>query len=337
MEDLDQFYRAGSPYRKTHLERIVSVIPLHYHWACSIFGGLIFLAYLSVLLFFEKSIAYIEIVLILSVLISWQAIAIFWAHNKIRDFRNTFIRVIDLREQEIVKLYGEQEAIIFNDKGMIATGFAIVILSHILGVDQSGLSFQSFLAGLFVNGGYYLNAYITGVGLYAMIMTAFAVHKVGYLPLHTNILISENIQAIGILYSKFTIIGASVYILWILFHMSTPSKFSSINSGIWFSSFAFLLIGYFIFPQYRIHQIMAKTKREKLENFSSKMRVIAEETFQYPNEENISHLKEMLNIQHQMDEMCEWPFRSYEILHIGTIIAIPLIALMLEMLYDTIR
>lgn len=337
MEDLYQFCRVVSPDHKMHLERIISIIPLHYCWSCISLGGLIFLVSIFILLIFDRSLKHIEILLILSVLFAWENMMIIWAHNRISDFKNTLINIIELPEDEIIKHYDSQEAIIFDDKRMIAAGFIVIAAIHILGVDQHGMPFLSFQANLFFNSVYYIDAYIVGAGLYVMIMAALAVHSIGYFPLRVNILLSQNIQSIGVLYSKFTILAASVYVIWGGFHIMTPPGFSSFQMVSWFASFAILLIAYFILPQYSIHHMMMKTKRDKLETFSSRLRVVAEETFRNPTEDNVLHLKDMLRIQRQLDQMNEWPFSFYEILHIATIIVIPLVVLSLEILYDILK
>ena len=326
-----------SPNRKMHIEMLISIIPLHYCWSCIALGGFTFLVSLFILLTFDRSLEHIELFFALSVLLSWENMMIIWAHNKIKNFKNTLINIIELPEEEIFKHYDDQEEVIFNDKRMIAAGLIVIAAVHILGIDQHGLPFHSFQANLLFNGVYYADSYIVGVGLYIMIMAALAVHSIGYFPLHVNILLSQNIQAIGVLYSKFTILAASVYVIWGVFHIMTPPGFSSSQMVLWFASFAILLIAYFILPQYSIHQMMTNTKKDKLEIFSSSLRKIAEETFKDPTDDHVLHLKYMLRIQRQLDEMNEWPFSFYEILHIATIIVIPLVVLTLEMIYNILR
>ena len=152
----------------------------------------------------------------------------------------------------------------------------------------------------------------------------------GKLPLRVSVLLSKNIQFKGVLYSKFTLCAACVYLIWGFFHMSTPSGLSTLQSKLWFSSFAVLLCAYFILPQYSLHQMMIETKKEKLGMFSSRLKDKAEEAIRNPTKENASILKNMLDIQCQLDEMCKWPFGYYEILHIVLIVIIPLIVVALE-------
>jgi hypothetical protein len=176
-----------------------------------------------------------------------------------------------------------------------------------------------------------------GIGLYVMIMTASAVHKIGSLPLTANVLFSKDIQAIGILYSEFTIYAASIYITWVIFLISTPLRLPSQERTIGFLIFAVLLCAYFVLPQHGIHEMMVRTKREKTDIFSSQLRAVASDTFKDPNDVNVLSLTDLLDIQYRLDEMSEWPFSFYEILHIGLITIIPLIVLSLELLPGVIK
>ena len=320
-----------------HLERAISLIPLPYYWTGAFMEAIFFLISGLLTLFFERSFIYILSFFILSTLIVQETIFLIWAHEKIIFLKNIFIDIIELPEEEILKWYEGQEAIIFNDKGMILTGVSITIIAHQLGLDHLGFASQPYYPYIFVRISYYLAHYIMGAGLYVLIATALMVYKMGKLPLRVNVLLSKNIQFKGVLYSKFTLCAASVYIVWGLFHMSTPLKLTTLQSILWFSSFAVLLCAYFILPQYSIHQMMIKTKKEKLGLFSSRMRDKAEEVLRNPTKENASSLKNMLDIQCQLDEMCEWPFGSYEVLHIALIVVIPLIVVILEMILGVIK
>jgi hypothetical protein len=48
-------------------------------------------------------------------------------------------------------------------------------------------------------------------------------------------------------------------------------------------------------------------------------------------------LKNLLQIQNKIDKMSEWPFSSYEILHIVLIVIIPLVIVGLEFLLRFLR
>ena len=326
----------SSKDRKTHLERILCIISFPYYCGGIILGGASFLISFVILLFFEKSYQLIWVFLMLSALISFQSVGVIWARNKMKLFEDTLINIVEWPKEDMKKLYGRQVAIIFDDKKMIIAGICAVIIAYVLGADHYGFPFQGFL-NIFFKTIYYLAIYTMGIGLYIMIMTASAVHRIGRLPLTANVLFSEDIQAIGILYSEFTIYAASVYLTWVIFLILTPLKLPSQERIIGFLIFAALLCAYFILPQHGIHQMMVRTKREKTAAFSSQLRAVASDTFKDPSDVNVLSLTDLLDIQYRLDEMSEWPFSLYEILHIALITIIPLIVLSLELLPDAIK
>ena len=119
--------------------------------------------------------------------------------------------------------------------------------------------------------------------------------------------------------------------------MIVPPPFSSLQLILWFSSFAVLLFAYFMLAQVSIHGMMTSTKKEKTEMFSSQMSAALEEPFRVPNKENASYLKDILSVQNQLDQMCDWPFGSHEILQIALILIIPLIVVLIEIFYGIIK
>jgi hypothetical protein len=322
--------------RNTHLEKLVSLIPVPYHLGWLLLAAAFFSISYLVLTLLEKSFMYIGAFLIISAIIALEGTAISWAHNRIKSFKDVLINIVELPKSEIIESYEKQEAEIFNDIKMAIFAAIFILFVHIAGIDYHAVSFNSSVSDAIFKSGYYFAVYIEGAGLYVLIMTAWSVHKIGKQPLRINALFSD-FHAVGILYSKFTIFAASVYVMWGFFHMIVPPQFSSLQLILWFSGFAVLLFAYFILPQYSIHKMMTSTKKEKIEMFSSQMRAALDESFGTPTEENASYLRDMLSVQNQLNQMCEWPFGSYEILHIALIIVIPLIVILLEIIFGIIK
>lgn len=321
---------------RIHIEKLISLIPVPYYLGWSLFAAAFLSISYLVLMLFEKSFIYIDVFLIISVIIALEGTAISWAHNRLKSFEDVLINIVELPKDVIIKSYEKQEADIFNDKRLIIFAIIFITFVHVSGIDYHAISFNSSISDVIFNFGYYFAVYIEGAGLYIMIMTAWTVHKIGTLPLQMNTLFSD-FRTIGVLYSKFTILAAMVYVIWGFFHMIVPPQFSSLQMILWFSGFAVLLLVYFILPQYSIHRMMTSTKKEKIEMFSSRLRAALDESFGTPTEENASYLRDMLSVQNQLNQMCEWPFGSYEILHIALIIVIPLIIVLLEILFGVIK
>ena len=285
---------------------------------------------------FEKSLRYIDGFLIISAIIGLQGTAVNWAHNRIESFYDILPNIVNLPRGVIISSFREQEADIFNDRKLIIFATVFIIFVHISGIDYHVVSFNSSISDIIFKFGYYFAVYIEGAGLYILLMTAWTVHKIGKLPLQVSALFSD-FHAIGMLYSKFTIYAASAYVMWGIFHMIVPPQFSSLKMILWFSSFAILLFVYFILPQVGIHRMMTSTKKGKIEMFSSQMSAALDEPFRVPNKENAAYLKDMLSVQNQINQMCDWPFGIYEILQIALILIIPLIIVLIEILYGIIK
>jgi hypothetical protein len=119
--------------------------------------------------------------------------------------------------------------------------------------------------------------------------------------------------------------------------MLTPTQLSSLQKILWFAFFGVLLILYFVLPQYGIHRMIVETKKQKVKAFSHKLRAVAEKAFADPLKENVSCLRSMFDIQRQLDEMSEWPFGSYEVVHISLIVVIPLSVVLLEIILGIVK
>jgi hypothetical protein len=332
-----EFSNSGQGPGATHVERIASLFRLPYYGGWAVICGAIFLISSAVVLFFEKSSALVIPCFLMSALMLQQAIIIAWAQRQIRLFKDNILEVVDLPKEAITAWYENQETKIFDDKKMIASGILLDIVAIGIGLDNFGFSFQSFYSYIAVEILYFFTHYFVGLGSYLLISTALMLHNIGKLPLNINMILSENIKPKGVLYSEFTIFAATVYLGWGIFYMSTPNRLQSLTSILWFSSFALLLIASFILPQYSIHQMMIKTKNETLESFSTKLKDEADDTFLDLTKENVATLSDMLAVKHQMDNMCQWPFGSYELIHIALIVVIPLLVVILEIIFRVIE
>lgn len=312
-----------------HLVRLISKIPGPYYigWA-SISMALLLISFL-ILLRFENSFHYLDVFCIISAIITMEGIIISWAHKKWNVFQDILLAIVDLPREEIVNLGQKQAADIFNNLKMMGFALFFILFVHLIGIDYHDLSFESDLSYFAFKFAYYLAVYLEGAGLYIMIMTALAVHNIGSMPLRVDALYSD-FHAIGIIYSKFTICAAMVYIVWGFFIIVVPPQFSSLQMIAWFSSFALVLFAYFLLPQYSIHKMMISTKIDRFELFSSQMRAAMDGPLEVPTDENVSRLKDMLMVQDKLNKMSEWPFGWRELLYIAVIIIIPLIVILLE-------
>jgi hypothetical protein len=331
-----EFSMTGQAPRQTHVERIASLFPLPHYGGWAVICGAIFLITSAVMLFFERSSAYLIPCFLLSALMLAQSTMITWAQGKIRIFKENILEVVDLPREETAAWYENQKNKIFDDKNMILSGILLNVMTLAIGLGDFGFYLQSFYSYIAIKILYFFAHYFVGVGAYLLISTALMLHSIGKLPLNVNMILSENIKPKGILYSEFTICAAAVYFGWGIFYMSTPNRLQSLPSILWFCSFALLLISSFIFPQYSIHQMMIRTKSDVLESFSMRLKDEADDAFLNPNKEKVATLSDMLAVKHQLDELCQWPFGSYELIHIALIVVIPLLVVILEIVFKVI-
>jgi hypothetical protein len=328
---------AGEKLPKLFLEGIVSFSQLPYYWGWAVLSAVIFLGVSVAIFYFERAFKYIIPLFILAILTVLQPSVVIWAHRKMSLLRDYLLDIVDLPGIDINDWYDRQMAVIFDEKRMVASGFLVNIIYHAFSGDDFGFVLQSPYSYAIIYIDYFFTHFFMGVGLYTLLCTALMVNKITKLPMNINVLLSRNLQVKGLLYSKFTILASCVYALWGLFRLSTPAGLSSWQSKIIYSFFALLILAYFILPQYSIHQMIIKTKKEKLDLFSKRTMAMAEEAFAMPNKESILNLRTYLDIEQQLDEMCVWPFGSYEILHIVLIVIIPFVVVLLEIMLGIIK
>ncbi len=324
------------PFKKTHLESFIALIPVSYPLGWPILAAFFLtISYLN-LTIIEKSLLYMDAIVTISIIIALEGMIISWAHKRMASFKDVLASVVDLPEDELMNAINKQEAEIFNDRGMVIFSALFILFVHLAGIDYHAVTFNSSVSMILFKLGYYFAVYLESVGLYVLIMTGIAVNNIGMMPLRLNALYSDY-HAIGTLYSNFTICAAAVYVIWGFFHIIVPPQFSSMQMIFWFLSFAFLLFAYFILPQYSIHKMMVSTKKEKIELFSSQLRAAMDSSFEVPTNENIYNLRDIFQVSEKLDQMSDWPFGIQEILYITLIILIPLVIVALEIVLGIVK
>lgn len=316
--------------------RIISVIPLPYHLAWPLFSIIILSLSAISLMLFEKAFPYLDAFLMVSIIIALEGAIISWAHHKISSLGVILANILDLPQVKAIERCREQRAEILNDRGIFLFAALFMLFVHVAGIDYHAISFDSDISFLAFKLSYFLAVYLEGAGLYILIMTAIAVHNIGAMPIRIGALYSD-FHAIGLLYSKFTICAAVVYVVWGFFHIIVPPQFSSLQMMLWFFSFAILLFAYFLLPQYNIHRMMRSTKRERIDLFSYQLSAALNGSASVPSDESLGHINDMFMVHDKLAQMSEWPFGAREILYITLIIIIPLVVVLLEIAIGIIK
>lgn len=330
--------RAGPNWQpnETHLVKFISYLPVPYYLGWPLVSLAFLLISSAFMMLFEDKMIHVDSFFIVSAIIAMEGTIISWAHYRIASFEDILISIVDLDKDEVSKAWRRHEAEIFDDKRMLFFSIIFILFVHMAGIDYHLLSFDSYLSFLSFKTGYYFAVYLESTGLYILILTAITVYKFGEYPLNTESLYSDY-HSIGILYLKFTICAAVVYVVWGFFHIIVPPQFSSVQMILWFLSFAFLLFAYFLLPQYRIHKMMISTKNEKIERFSSQMRAAMDRSLEIPTKEKARQIQVMFTVLENLKQMTEWPFGSKEILYLVLIIIIPLVVVLLEIALGFIK
>jgi hypothetical protein len=326
----------SEPSNRMRLIEIISLNPLPCYLGWPVFSVVLFLISCLISMQFEKAFRYLDAFLMISVIIALEGAIISWAYYKMNYMASILISIVGLPKDDMIKRCQKLQEEIFSDQKISFFVLVFIIFVHVAGIDYHAVSFDSMISILAFKLQYYFAVCLEGAGLYILIMTALTVHNIGKLPLRIDALYSD-FHAIGILYSKFTICAAVVYVVWGFFHIIVPPQFSSVQMILWFLSFAFLLFAYFLLPQYSIHRMMISTKREKTELFSSQLKAAMDGSFAVPSDENASHLNDMFIVQEKLTQMSEWPFGIREILYITMIIIIPLVVILLEIAFGIMK
>jgi hypothetical protein len=79
---------------------------------------------------------------------------------------------------------------------------------------------------------------------------------------------------------------------------------------------------------------MSELKHEKMRSFSKHLESSLESAIESPTSENVTRLKELLELQKHLDGMDDWPFNIQQILSILGAIIIPILLVIFKILFD---
>jgi len=183
-----------------------------------------------------------------------------------------------------------------------------------------------------------LVCFLGGGTLYSMAAIANMVHELGKLQA-IKISIYQHpvtsVKAVGSLLNRISLYMIAIYLLAISVIYFEPALCKKHMIGLAIL-FGVIVVSFFIFPQYKIHKIMAKVKHMKLRKFSAYLEESLEAVTKEPSRRNVQKVRELFEIQHSLNGMSEWPFDTKLLLIIITSIAIPLIVAAIHV-YSTLN
>ncbi len=137
----------------------------------------------------------------------------------------------------------------------------------------------------------------------------------------------SSVKAVGVLMAKVAFTIVLIYLFGISYSMfCTPTKAVLATNFI----FGLIVLFFFIFPQMEIHRLMVKVKHQRLIQFSGHLENALQQVAENPSGEAAQHVKELFDIQNSLNEMGEWPFNTKMFMTIFTGIAVPLLAVLLQ-------
>lgn len=323
----------------THQERIVSRIPLPYPLAWLILGELVFLIHFLTVQFYEASTRLILGSITLSILIFLQGSVIVWASRQLENFYTVFSCFVCLSKEDRMKWYNEQMQSVFNNKISFFSGLTVglgILLT--VNLNPSWPSwFTSPITKISFNFLLAIAAYLMGAAFYVAIMTGVFIINISKLPLKISIYQHPNtsVTAIGYMFVKFAFATVIVYSLWVVAMLCSPLVKTLADSIIlfWVLFYGLFTLLYFIIPQYKVHDLMAKEKHEKIRKFSSRLDDAMEMVTENPTAKNIVRLRQLLEIQHQLNEMQHWPFDMRSFLYVLSAVIIPLVVVAINCIF----
>jgi hypothetical protein len=320
-------------------EKISRIIHLPYPFLWVIFSGILFLLHMQSYHRLGKDIDSIGSIIVFSALPALLAIAIIWFSKAMEKFTPAMFMFIDWPQEKILKWYEAELRKIFNYKWMLIGGgaMAAVILYNMVASpfwsvleNESKITFS--LIVFFVG--------ILGGGLlYNMVRIACMLHNMGNID---KIKVSvyqhplTSVKAVGNLLTKISMIITCIYTIGIS-GVLCEQRFQSWGILLTTGFFGIIVMVFFIFPQYKIHKIMARVKHLRLRRFSSHLEDCLEKVTFEPSQDNVQRVRELFDIQTSLNGMGEWPFDTKLLIIIVTGIAIPILVAFIPILCEKLK
>jgi hypothetical protein len=168
-----------------------------------------------------------------------------------------------------------------------------------------------------------------GMAVFILFRIGLMVHKLPKLPLRMTIYQhpTAGISMVGTVMQKITILAAiclglvvitAVFISPFLKQMGWILIF-------WLAFASFILLSFFIIPQYSIHIAMANAKAQKIREFSVHLSEALEGCIDCPTSDKVESAKELFEIYNHLLQMPEWPFNFRSLASIITAVVLPIL------------
>jgi hypothetical protein len=243
---------------------------------------------------------------------------------------------IDQDKEEIRDWYEKKLKWCLEGKWPILCGVLFVGLQEITvgGIVKSSVTFnQPFLQALWATY-LILGFFILGYGLWAMFNVAIIPLQLARFKMKVSLnqIPGIGLQALGAAYFKMALSISVSFLILILMVIASPLSGDTIVLG-WEVLAALIIFSFFLLPQIGVHNIMALEKKKSLTKLAVPLEEAIEKSVNNPTSENSMRLKELLELQHHIKSMNDWPFNVNSLWQLLTALLIPLLLAVLEILF----
>lgn len=250
----------------------------------------------------------------------------------LEEFTPSLILILKWKSETTLTWYSNQIKMIFSDKNMFFSG----LITNVIFLPMSffgpifpskPISQASFIITIiFIN-------FASGGLLYSLFMMIRMIHSLGKtnavtIPIYQHPITS--IKAVGHLMTKISLSVLMIFVYGTSYTIYCDNDIITIGTTI---ASGIIVLTIFIFPQVQTHKIMSKVKHERLIQFSSHLEKALQDITSDPSSQNLSQIKELFAIQKSLNSMNEWPFDTKMLLSILSSIAIPIIAIAVQIIF----
>ena len=317
-------------------ERITRKLPLPYQISWLIISEIIFLFHYLVLLFFADdkytSFEYLLVESIAPILLALIIISIISFSKRLENFTLALKIFINLPEDKLLEWYSALVNDAFSSKRMVAYGLPLGLLCVVLAIFTKPLIINSPIAEFSFCVLLFFLGFSGGCMLSSMIGIGKIIYLVGNIK---NLKVSiyqhpsASIKAAGKLLFSISVSSLLIYLIGLVY-VYLKGALEGFFVSILMTVFALWVIGYFIFPQMKIHELMVRYKHKRIRDFSTHIDNALEGVLQKPSRENLEHVKELFEIQKELNGMSEWPFDTKLIFTLISLVIVPVMIALIE-------
>ena len=322
-------------------EKLSNITALPYWAFWLIFSSILFLIHMQIMRGKNLVLSQWYSIIVTSFLPGLIAIATIWSSKALERFTPSLLLFVNKPREDALEWYAREIRSIFHPLWMSAAGAGLIPVCLVC--TWKDPLWEVYRAGSTEIGKPEVILMITAsmVGFLggALLFTMFKIaHMINDLGKIEKIKVSiyqhpaTSVKAIGTLLTKISLSAVGLYIFGIsssIFAQATKE----IEIYIAVVVFGAVVMCFFIFPQIKVHQIMARVKHERLRAFSTYVEKALDDVMQKPSEENLHGIRELFEVQSSLNGMGEWPFDTKLVITILSGIAIPLVVVLLQFLF----